>query len=112
MAEVIWRQEAIASRIEILKYGKSKFGEMVARKLNERIEECTARLKVYPDIGFIEATLVGRPILYRSIMVNKRFKLVYFTATINGEECVEIVELWDTYMNPERLKTSIANRDI
>ena len=37
MAEVIWRQKAVASRIEILKYGKSKFGETVAIRLNEKI---------------------------------------------------------------------------
>lgn len=77
MAEVIWRQKAVASRIEILKYGKSKFGETVARRLNEKIEECSARLKIHPYIGFIEPALVGRPVIYRSVMINKRFKLIY-----------------------------------
>lgn len=107
MAEVIWRQKAVASRIEILKYGKSKFGETVARRLNEKIEECSARLKIHPYIGFIEPTLVGRPVIYRSVMINKRFKLIYFTAKIEDVESVEIVELWDTYMNPERMKYGI-----
>lgn len=107
MAEVIWRPKAVASRIEILKYGKSEFGEIVARRLNEKIEECSARLKAYPDIGFIEPALIGRPIIYRSIMVNRRFKLIYFTTEIDDIEYVEIVELWDTYMNPARLKVWI-----
>ena len=40
-------------------------------------------------------------------MVNRRFKLIYFTTEIDDIEYVEIVELWDTYMNPARLKVWI-----
>ena len=60
-----------------------------------------------PNIGSIEPALVGRPVIYRSVMINKRFKLIYFTAKIEDVEYVEIVELWDTYMNPERMKYGI-----
>lgn len=110
MAEIIWRQKAIESRVEILRYGKYVFGEKAAKKLNDRIEECTARLRRFPASGFIDPLLTGRPIQYRSIMLNKRFKLIYFSAFIEGVEYVEIVDIWDTLLNPDILKEKISDK--
>lgn len=110
MAEIVWRKKAIESRVEILRYGKYVFGEKAARKLNDRIEECTARLRRFPASGFIEPLLTGRPILYRSILLNRRFKLIYFSVLIKGVEYVEIVDIWDTLLNPKILKEKISDK--
>lgn len=108
MAEIIWRQKAIESRMEILKYGRFKFGETAAIRLNSRIEECTDRLRLFPEMGFIEPVLTGRPVVYRSIMLNVCFKMIYCTIVVEGVEYVEIVEIWDTQMNPAALMTSVS----
>ena len=108
MAEIIWRQKAIESRIEILRYGRFQYGETAARRLNSRLEECTGRLRLFPEMGFIEPVLIGRSVVYRSIMLNARFKMIYCTVVAEGVEYVEIVEIWDTQMNPAVLKSSVS----
>lgn len=110
MAAIIWRHNAIESRVEILRYCKDVFGEKATRKLNDRIEKCTARLRKFPTSGFIEPLLTGRPIQYRSIMLNKRFKLIYYSKFIEGVEYVEIVDIWDTLLNPGMLKEKISDK--
>lgn len=107
MAQVIWRENALESLTRILEYGKELFGETAAVRLYGRIEELTAQVGKFPESGFREPALAGRPIEYRSLLINSRFKLIYFKYVINGVEYVVIAELWDTRMNPEILQNNL-----
>ena len=45
----------------------------------------------------VEPLLEGTPVLYRSIVVNRLNKLVYFIE----EQTIEIVAVWDTRSEPK-----------
>lgn len=109
MAEVVWHERAYSQRKRLLSYTAETFGTTIAEKLNKQIETRVEHLKLNPKIGFPEPVFKDT-VAYeiRSILVSKRFKIVY-TITVEGcEETVMILSLWDSKRNPETLRTDLA----
>ena len=50
-----------------------------------------------PQLGAIEPLLADLPVVYRSIVVNRLNKLVYWI----NEDTIEIVAFWDTRREPK-----------
>ena len=89
-----WATSAKIQRQEILDYWiKRNQSKIYSRKLNKLFNECAEMILLYPEIG----------IKIPNINCRKRLiKDFYFIYTIT-EDQVEIVTIWDTRQNPEKL---------
>ncbi len=101
MVEVIWDDNANKKRIAFLSYGIKEFGLQTALKMNERIEDYVESLANNPKMGIVEPLLVHRKRKYRSLVVHKLIKLIYY---INESPYrIHIADFWDTRREPSRL---------
>lgn len=98
---IIWDNEAKAYLKEALAYCKDTFGQYVAQQFLDRLATLEQQLITNPERGFPEALLANRACTYRSIIVQKHFKLVY--RIMEEEETIHIVDLWDTRREPQKL---------
>ena len=83
-------------------------GHKVASKIVAKIIESADSLGTMPFKAPIEKYLPDCKFVYRSLIVSKIFKVVYF---INEkEECIVIATIWDCRQNPVKLldETSIT----
>ena len=103
MAQIVWTRQAYIERVSILSYGKDVFGEKAMRRLNDEIEKNIFYLQENPQIGSFEALLEENPLGYRSWVIHKNYKLIYFVK----DETVFIADIWDTRMEPRKLKQRI-----
>ena len=69
------------------------------RKLNAEIKNTERLMTDNPQMGALELQATGREYEYRSIVLCKPFKLVYFIY----EDCLYIADVWDTRQLPESL---------
>ena len=96
MMKVIVQKAAARQISRVYTYGEQHFGKQVAEKTHARIMETLRLLAANPRLGIAEPLLAGRKREYRSIVVHKLFKLVYYVK----DETVYIAALWDTRREP------------
>ena len=89
-------QEIIDSHLEYC-------GEQSAMKLSHQIDEKLRTLTRFPESGAPEELLKGKVILYRSKLINKRYKMIYHI----GEDAILVDAFWDMRMHPARLQQRI-----
>ena len=107
MAEVIWSKKANRKRIAFLTYGEKEFGRKTAAKMNERIESYAQALAGNPYMGIVESLLQGRKQTYRSLVVHKLVKLVYFVDETANR--IQIYDVWDTRREPHTQADNVNN---
>ena len=89
-----WATSAKIQRQEILDYWiKRNQSKIYSRKLNKLFNECAEMILLYPEIGIKIPNINCRKRLIRDF---------YFIYTITENE-IEIVTIWDTRQNPEKL---------
>lgn len=101
---IVWDNDAKVYLKEVLAYCNDTFGQHVAQQFLDRLATLEQQLTTNPERGFPEALLANRGCTYRSIVVQKHFKLVY---RIMEEETIHIVDLWDTRREPKKLTKRI-----
>lgn len=106
MVEVIWNKKANRARIAALVYGKEEFGIRTMNKLNERIEKDAERLALNPHLGSPEPLLADCKREFRSLVIHKHYKLVYWIDEPHNK--LYIVDLWDTRREPSKLTNRIG----
>lgn len=94
---IIWSPSAKEALIKTAAYIKKEFGPNSAKNFLSETHHTADLLKNYPDLGIVEPLLEGTPVLYRSIVVGRLNKLVYFIK----DQTIEVVALWDTRSEPE-----------
>ena len=98
MAKVVWGKKANKKRIAFLQYGEKEFGRKAAAKMNERIESYVSVLVENPHMGIRELLLCNRSKQYRSIVVHKLLKLIYYID--ESRQTIYIADLWDPRREP------------
>ena len=89
-----WAASAKIQRQEILDYWiKRNQSKIYSRKLNKLFNECAEMILLYPEIGIKIPNINCRKRLIRDF---------YFIYTITENE-IEILTIWDTRQNPEKL---------
>ena len=78
-------------------------GKQSAMKLSHQIDEKLRTLTRFPESGAPEELLKGKDILYRSKLINKRYKMIYHI----GEDAILVDAFWDMRMHPARLQQRI-----
>ena len=94
--QVTWNKKALTQLDAVMKYGIREFGERTAQRLYERIMSYEPLLAANPRLGVEEPLLAGRKRQYRSLVVHKLFKLVYYVKN----NTLYIAALWDTRREP------------
>lgn len=97
--QVIWQERTNRKRVQALTYGMKEFGEKTARKLNDDFEHTALLLAANPHLGAPEPLLAHRQKEYRSIVVHKLYKLLYYI----DRQTLYITDLWDTRREPKSL---------
>ena len=94
--QVTWNKKALTQLDAVMKYGIREFGERTAQRLYARIMSYEPLLAANPRLGVEEPLLAGRKRQYRSLVVHKLFKLVYYVK----DDTLYIAALWDTRREP------------
>ena len=94
--EIIWAEEAFSAWKDIIDYIVQEFGIQAAEKFYEKTEVCQDSLSFSPLIGKVEPLLKNRSRSYRSLVINKHSKLIYYIEN----EAINIVDFWDTRREP------------
>ena len=108
MAQVKWQKRAEGELYRILVKGFLQFGDTTANKFSERVAFINQELTRFPETGFLEPLLKGRMQVYRSYLINKRFKLIYYY--VSSSDTVIVADIWDTRREPKNLVSRIKSK--
>jgi len=96
---ISWSKQAAESLRETTAYVRNEFGIKAKQKLLDEIRSMIKHLPDNPCMGKVEPLLEDASVEYRSLVINRLNKIVYY---INTEtETIEIVALWDTRREPK-----------
>lgn len=95
--EIIWSDKAYKRWEESADYIFHQYGVHAVIRFKTNIEEWEESLLQSPLISKLEPLLRHRAISYRSIVVNKLNKLIYY---IDNDKII-IADLWDTRREPK-----------
>jgi plasmid stabilization system protein ParE len=97
---ISWSKQAAESLRDTTAYVRKEFGIKAKQKLLDEVRSIVKQLPNNPCLGKVEPLLEEASVEYRSLVVNRLNKIVYF---INTEtETIEIVALWDTRREPKK----------
>ena len=94
--EIIWAEEAFRAWQDTIDYIVEEFGVRAAEKFYKKTEEWQDVLSSSPKAGKIETLLNNRSRSYRSIVITRQNKLIYYIE----DETIFIVDFWDTRREP------------
>lgn len=106
--QINWSEQAKRELDAILTYGNDNFGEQVAIKLFETTKEFTLRLTQNPHLGFPEPLLKERNKIYRSLVIHKHYKMVYYID--KEKDTIFIVDIWDVRREPIKLAKGVEDK--
>lgn len=95
---VIWRQIALKQQAALLTYINREFGKKSAKKAHDAIKHCETLLARNPYMGSAEDFLKENKLNYRSLVVHKHTKLIYYLN--DSQQTLYIAALWDTRREP------------
>jgi plasmid stabilization system protein ParE len=87
---------------EIYDYLAERSPRAAAKFYNNMLDEM-ARLAIAPEIASIEWQLVDRPEGFRSLVVRRRYKIIYF---IDGDR-INVILIWDCRRSPSLLRQNV-----
>ena len=96
--EIIWAEEAFRAWQDTIDYIVEEFGVRAAEKFYKKTEEWQDVLSSSPKAGKIEPLLNNRSRSYRSIVITRQNKLIYYIE----DETIFIVDFWDTRREPQQ----------
>lgn len=83
---------------ETARYIQSEFGKKYRDMFLYKVKETRQYLATNPNLGFIEPLLSDRPKTYRSVVIAKLNKMVYYIDDVAA--IIYIVDFWDTRREP------------
>ncbi len=98
-----WDDMAKAAVLETARSIQRHFGARSCKELLGEIRRTERLLRQNPNLGPKEPLLEDATVEYRSIVVNRLNKLVYW---INGD-VIEVVDFWELRRNPEALAAQV-----
>lgn len=96
--EIVWAEEAFRAWQDTIDYIVVEFGAHAAEKFYKQTEKWQDVLSSSPLAGKIEPLLNNRSRSYRSIVITKQNKLIYYIEN----ETIFIVDFWDTRREPKQ----------
>ena len=100
---VIWDPLAKKERNHVASYICRRFGDSHKTDFLQEVRETVQMMKRHPDVGPIEPLLADLPQTYRSVVVARLSKIVYF---IDGD-VIYIADFWDCRREPKALADEV-----
>ena len=94
---VIWHKRAVAALQQIEGYVLENFGEKARKEFVADVEQVVELLSSTPEMGRIDPLFAHRKQTYRSIIIRRLNKLVYYVK----DDTIRIVAFWDTRREPK-----------
>ena len=94
--KVTWSPLALHQRKETARYIRKEFGQKATKKFHQNVLQWVSLIAANPDIGPKEPLLQGKQWEYRSIVISRQNKLVYYAEG----DTLYIAALWDTRREP------------
>lgn len=91
-----WKPIAMQGRRQIVDYILKKFGEIAVKNFILEIRDTIRLLKSNPYMSPIDPLFDNRTRTYRSILINKRSKMVYYIE----DDTIQIAGFWDCRRDP------------
>ena len=98
MKEIIWLPTAERHLTEIFTWLRERSETAAIQLFNDILDE-TDRLRSFPEIGKREPLLKDFPKTFRSLVVRKNFKVIYFVEF--GK--IYITAVWDCRKDPQTI---------
>lgn len=103
-----WNRQAEDELLRAVAYCAAEFGKTVAEDFLDDLDRQIVLLTTSPKLGKREPLLSERSCEYRSLVIHKLFKLVYY---INDrKQRIVIADLWDVRREPEKLVRRIRTK--
>lgn len=96
MKKIKWNPRAKENFSDTALYIKKTFGALTATNFVQEVHQTVRYIRNNPGIGAAERYLEDTPVLYRSIVVQRLNKIIYW---VNGD-VIEIVDFWDCRREP------------
>ncbi|MBR5959238.1 MAG: type II toxin-antitoxin system RelE/ParE family toxin [Salinivirgaceae bacterium] len=94
---ILWSKRAADALHQVEEYVLSAFGEKVRDEFMNEIGNAVLALADIPTIGKIDPLFAHRKQEYRSIIVRKLNKIVYYIK----DDTIHIAAFWDTRREPK-----------
>ena len=95
----IWSERAKKSLHIVENYILREFGEDKRSEFMTEAEQVAIQLEQFPNLGKLEPLLTHRRKPYRSYLVTRRTKMIYYID--NEHERVIISDIWDIRREPK-----------
>ncbi len=96
--KVIWSLIAQDQLRQAADYIENSFGKKARMEFLDDINHSVPLLSSFPFLGKEEPLLEGAPVAFRSLVIGRLNKFVYY---INNS-VIEVVALWDTRREPKK----------
>lgn len=107
MAKIIWKDSATLSLERHIDYALSEFGRKAVKNWYKYILRIEGRMSIQPESFPLEPLLADRKRRYRSAILMKNFKLIFFYD--ENADTVYIDTIWDMRMHPDKLKNTVVD---
>lgn len=94
---IIWHKRADAALHQVEEYVLAKFGERVRTEFMNDVEQAVLALADMPTMGKLDSLFSHRQRSYRSIIVRRLNKIVYYVQN----DTIHIAAFWDTRREPK-----------
>ena len=94
--KVRWNERARIALRNTARYILTNFGRKINEAFLRKVYQTERLLEQNPNLGPAEPFLAEAPVLYRSIVVNRLNKMVYWI----NDDVIEVVDFWDTRREP------------
>ena len=95
--KIHWHKRADAQLHQIEEYVLRDFGERVRQEFMDEVEQTVLSLSEMPTMGQIDPLFIHRKETYRSIIIRRLNKVVYYVKN----DTLHIAAFWDTRREPK-----------
>ena len=95
---VKWSARAIKSLHVVEAYILQEFGEQARAKFMSSAKEAAERLEQFPMVGQEEPLLTHRKNLYRSLVIERKSKMIYYS----DDQLIIIADFWECRREPAK----------
>lgn len=95
--KIHWHKRAADQLHQVEEYVLRDFGERIRQEFMDEVEQATLSLADMPTMGKIDPLFVYRKQTYRSIIVRRMNKIVYYVKN----STIHVAAFWDTRCEPK-----------
>lgn len=95
--KIHWHKRAVAALYQVEDYVLERFGEKERQEFMDDIEHAVLMLADMPAMGKLDPLFAHRKQAYRSIIVRRLNKIVYYVK----DNTIHIAAFWDTRREPK-----------